>query len=544
MSADAIVLSQKLFCGTEDCTRSGAFAVENGKISAVGSRDDILSLRNAQTDIIDAGDALVCAGFHDSHLHFFHSALYGSPLALRYCGTSEQDCVASLAPLAAQRPAGSWLLTQGWRQAHWSPANTPSRASLDAAYPDRPVAMYSGDAHTLWLNSRALEQLGIAENAPDPEGGTYDRDENGRLTGIVREAAAMLLMPKIVASFTAEEIESAYEGFLARLASKGITAICDMSLMAAPGLDFVRDDVFASLLAQNKLTCRIHMFPTLLDDMSRLFTMQKTYHSNMLRACGFKQFFDGVSSQHTAWLERNYANARFAGDHGRPTIDPDHLRTLVLAAHEKGQAVRVHAIGDKAIHTILDIYEEARATFGPLPHGLHHCIEHLEGFLPADIKRVAQLDVVAAVQPMHITLDPGAPEVDLGPERVPYMWPFASMLKSDATLAFGTDSPVCDIDPLPGIYTAITRKTIPDRQPAGGWLPTERISAPAALRAYTAGSAHACGRPSELGTLEVGKLADFVILDTDITSCADEDILKAQVQATYVGGKQVYGAAH
>jgi predicted amidohydrolase YtcJ len=539
MFADTIVCTTRLFTGLEPSARPGAFAVIGERIVAVGTLDRLQELRGPQTSLVDFGDAFVCAGLHDSHVHFFHSALYESPFALRYQGTSEQDCVDALAPLAARRPTGSWLLTQGWREAHWTPATTPSKQSLDAAYPDRPVAMYSGDAHTLWLNSCALSALEIDESSEAPAGGTYDKDAQGHLTGIVREAAAMALMPRIVASFSPDDLETAYRGFLRKLASQGITSVCDLSLMAAPGLDFVRDDIFASLLQQGQLTCRVNLFPTLLDDMSRLDDLQRAYTGTRLRACGFKQFFDGVSSQHTAWLAHPYANAHFDDDCGRPTIDPAHLRTLVLAAHNAGQAVRIHAIGDQAIHAALDIFEEARAQYGPLPAGRHHCLEHLENFQPDDIARLAQLDVVAAVQPMHITLDPGAPEADLGAARVPYMWPFATLLADGTTLAFGTDSPVCDTDPRCGLYTAITRKTIPEGMPAGGWLPEERIGNAEALRAYTLGSACACGRADELGTIETGKLADFAVFDTDLSACSADEVLKAGVVATWLGGEKV-----
>lgn len=530
-----------LFTGLGDEALPGSFSVENGRFTSVGAYEDAdaLSTRSGAS-VVDLGDAFVCAGFHDSHLHFFHSALYSSPLALHCRGKNEQDCVDALAPLAARRPETGWLLAQGWRQPHWDPPTTPSKRSLDAAYPDRPVAMYSGDAHTLWLNSKAIEELGLSDDSAAPEGGSYDRDENGRLTGIVREAAAMALMPRIVASFRTEELLDAYRGFLAKLAENGVTSVCDMSLMAAPGLDFVRDDLFAELLAREELTCRIHLFPTLLEDRSRLHDLQESLASDRLRACGFKQFFDGVSSQHTAWVNEPYSNARFEGDCGRPTVDPSIMRDLVLAACAEGQAVRVHAIGDEAIHVILDIFEEGLDAFGPLPEGRRHCIEHLENFQPDDIGRLAKLNVVAAVQPMHITLDPGAPEADLGADRVPYMWPFASLLESGATLAFGTDSPVADIDPRAGLYTAITRKTIPEGNPAEGWVPREKIGAADALRAYTLGSACAAGRERELGTIEAGKLADFVVIDRDLASCDPELILDARVAATYVGGACVY----
>lgn len=545
MHIDLIIESRQVFTGTDGTAGPAAIAIAGDRIAAVGPREDVRAFALKENGdgpapaIRDVGDALVVPGFHDSHLHFFHSAVYASPLATMFLGENEADCVAHMQAFAAERPNG-WLLAQGWREYRWDPPVLPSKHSLDAAFPTRPVALYSGDAHTLWLNSAALDELGLTRDSVPPAGGSYDRDEQGELTGIVREAAAMALMPHIMGSFTDEEVADAYRGFFARLAENGVTSVCDMSLMAHPGLDFIRDDVHAALLARGELTARVNLFPTLLDDMSRFEDMRERYTGPYLQAPGFKQFFDGVSSQHTAWVTEPYANALVEGDCGRPTVDADVMRSYVLAAAERGYPVRIHTIGDAAIHAALDIFEEARATFGPLPEGRRNCLEHLENFLPEDLERLADLQVVAAVQPPHMTLDPGGPERDLGPERVPYMWPFRTLLDTSAVLAFGTDSPVVDVNSMDVLYSAVTRQDPITHEPAGGWLPAERIGRAEALRAYTQGSAAAAGRRRELGTLEVGKLADIAVLDRNLLTCDDEDIQKTQVLATFMGGRCVF----
>lgn len=545
MHIDLIIESRQVFTGTAGTAGPAAIAIAGDRIAAVGPREDVRAFALKENGdgpapvIRDVGDALVVPGFHDSHLHFFHSAVYASPLATMFLGENEADCVARMQAFAAERPNG-WLLAQGWREYRWDPPVLPSKHSLDAAFPTRPVALYSGDAHTLWLNSAALDELGLTRDSVPPAGGSYDRDEQGELTGIVREAAAMALMPHIMGSFTDEEVADAYRGFFARLAENGVTSVCDMSLMAHPGLDFIRDDVHAALLARGELTARVNLFPTLLDDMSRFEDMRERYTGPYLQAPGFKQFFDGVSSQHTAWVTEPYANALVEGDCGRPTVDADVMRSYVLAAAERGYPVRIHTIGDAAIHAALDIFEEARATFGPLPEGRRNCLEHLENFLPEDLERLADLQVVAAVQPPHMTLDPGGPERDLGLERVPYMWPFRTLLDTSAVLAFGTDSPVVDVNSMDVLYSAVTRQDPVTHEPAGGWLPAERIGRAEALRAYTQGSAAAAGRRRELGTLEVGKLADIAVLDRNLLTCDDEDIQKTQVLATFMGGRCVF----
>ncbi len=587
-SQETILRAATVFTG-KTIYSPGAIAFRNGVVTAVGRPNDVLVTCREHCEQIDYGDAFICAGFHDAHMHFFHSALYGSDLAESYLGESEVDCVARLAPLAARRPEG-WLLTQGWREYRWNPARTPSRDSLDAAYPDRPVAMYSGDAHTLWLNTRAMEELDIREDSEAGPGGSFDRDESGRLTGIVREAATMELMPRIVASFSSDELAGAYRSFIRKLASRGITSISDMSLMAQPGLDFVFDNLFSTLektgeldvrvhmfptlldsmdrldsmrkryrspLLQacgfkqffdgvsktGELDVRVHMFPTLLDSMDRLDSMRKRYRSPLLQACGFKQFFDGVSSQHTAWLAEPYANARAHDDCGRPTVDPDRMRTLVMNAARAGHAVRIHTIGDAAIHGALDIFEEAIRAFGQPAHG-RHALEHLENFQPDDIARLAELGVIASVQPAHITLDPGGPERDLGEERAAYMWPFATLLRTGCTLAFGSDSPVVDPDPMQTLYAAVARKDPETHLPHGGWLPSECIGIKDALRAAAEGGAWVCGRERELGLLEPGYLADLCVLDRNLlgidVACNPESILETRVLATYLGGRPVF----
>lgn len=543
-SIDLVLKSSRVFAGESDAAAPAALAMGDGRIAAIGPADEVAAFARERRagrapEILDFGDALIIPGFHDSHLHFFHSAVYSSPLAARFMGTSEADCVDRVRQMAEMRPKG-WLLAQGWREYRWDPPLTPSKESLDEAFPDRPVALYSGDAHTLWLNSTALRELGISRDSTPPAGGMYDRDESGEPTGIVREAAAMELMPRIMGSFTEEEILQAYRGFLARLAANGITSVCDLSLMAAPGLDFVRDDVYAALLDRGELSVRVNLFPTLLDDLGRFEELRASCSGDMLQARGLKQFFDGVSSQHTAWLAKPYSNARFEGDCGRPTVEPERMRGLVMRAASKGYPVRIHAIGDAAIHAALGIFEEARTTYGPLPDGQHNCLEHVENFQPQDIARMAQLGVVAAVQPPHMTLDPGGPERDLGPERVPFMWPFRSLADSGAVLAFGTDSPVVDVDSMDVIYSAVARKDPGTHEPADGWLPSERISRAEALRAYTQGSAMAAGRQSEVGTLEPGMLADVAVLDRNVLACDEDEIQKTKVLATFVGGRRVF----
>ena len=541
---DYIVTSKRVFTSAvgDDAARPLAFAVVGDRIEFMGTPADVIAACAPGTPVLDFGDAFICPGFHDAHLHFFHTALGASPYLLMHMGESEAELVARTVEFAAGLPNHAWVVTQGWRDYRWDPPVPPTKRSLDEAFPTRPCVMYSGDGHTLWMNTCALEALGVTRDSVPPQGGSYDRDENGELTGIIREAAAMELLPRCLEWLTEDDIARAYEDQMTRMAEQGITSICDMALMPHPGCDFIRDDVYEKLSREGKLTLRVHMYPTLLDDQSRLEDLQDRYAGDefsLLRAPGFKQFFDGVSSQHTAWLTEPYTNARFDGDCGRPTVPTDHMRELVLAAAERGHSVRIHTIGDRAIHEALDIFEEALAWYGASMQG-RNTLEHLENLLPEDIDRLADLGVLASSQPGHITLDPGGPERDLGPERSRIMWPFATYTARGVEQAFGTDSPITAVTSMDVLYCAVTRQDPFTHEPSGGWLPSERISAADALRIYTAGSAAAVGREHELGQIAPGYLADFVVLDRDITVCDPEEIQSAQVLVTYVGGQRAY----
>lgn len=541
---DYIVTSKRVFTSAvgDDAARPLAFAVVGDRIEFMGTPADVIAACAPGTPVLDFGDAFICPGFHDAHLHFFHTALGASPYLLMHMGESEAELVARTVEFAAGLPNHAWVVTQGWRDYRWDPPVPPTKRSLDEAFPTRPCVMYSGDGHTLWMNTCALEALGVTRDSVPPQGGSYDRDENGELTGIIREAAAMELLPRCLEWLTEDDIARAYEDQMTRMAEQGITSICDMALMPHPGCDFIRDDVYEKLSREGKLTLRVHMYPTLLDDQSRLEDLQDRYAGDefpLLRAPGFKQFFDGVSSQHTAWLTEPYTNARFDGDCGRPTVPTDHMRELVLAAAERGHSVRIHTIGDRAIHEALDIFEEALAWYGASMQG-RNTLEHLENLLPEDIDRLADLGVLASSQPGHITLDPGGPERDLGPERSRIMWPFATYTARGVEQAFGTDSPITAVTSMDVLYCAVTRQDPFTHEPSGGWLPSERISAADALRIYAAGSAAAVGREHELGQIAPGYLADFVVLDRDITVCDPEEIQSAQVLVTYVGGQRVY----
>ena len=549
MPADLVISTRSLFTSTGHASVAGAVAICGGTIAAVGPFEQMDAYIGPKTRVVDVGDAFVCPGFHDSHLHFTSSAIGRSRFAVFCEGDSPQECAASLAAVADARPRDEFMIGYGWRQGRWAdPVTLPTKDVLDEYWPDRPVVLQSGDCHNLWINSAGLAKLGLDDKSVPPAGGAYAKDADGHLTGLIQETAAMALVPQTMAGLSDGEYLEAARAFIRDLNAQGITSICDMALMALPGIeDLVRDRLYERLYDEGSLTVRMSLFPTALEDLTRARELRTRLGSNpYLRCGGLKQFFDGVSSTHTAWLLDEYANPYFPGDCGRPSIEPQLMRRIVLGANAAGFPVRIHAIGDRAIRTALDIFEESERVSGLLACG-HNGLEHLEGFALGDMERLAKLDVVANVQPPHATQDPGQVERDLGVPRVQLMWPFASYVRQGVRFSFGTDSPVVDINSRNVLYDAVTRRDAVTGLPMEGWHTDECISAADAVRAYTLGSAYACGRERELGTLEPGKLADICVLSHDIVGSLEEpadpeQILSAQVLMTIVGGQVVYEA--
>ncbi|GGV12484.1 amidohydrolase [Lactobacillus acetotolerans] len=284
------------------------------------------------------------------------------------------------------------------------------------------------------------------------------------------------------------------------------------------------------------------MYPTLLDDFTRIHRMTdecgRAKGDTMLGVAGFKSFFDGVSSMHTAFLSEPYSDAKTPNDVGHLTVKPEEMQRRALKAAKEGYNVKIHAIGDEAVTKALDVYEYVEKALGKdMPKNVQFNIEHLENIKEADIERLRDLHVIASVQPAHALIDPHGEEKDLGQHRIKMMWPFRHYLARGVKIAFGTDTPVVDYNPYQNMYNAETRKAI-----TGGkaWEPQNSVNIQEALRAYTSGSASCAHRQNEVGTLEVGKLADLAVLNQDILKVSPETMLNTKAVMTMVNGKVVY----
>lgn len=539
--ADKIIISKAIFNGVSQQLINGMVAICGNEIEYVGDCSKLEELRSEQTEVIDAGDKLVMPAFHDAHIHMYMSGIYASPLVhVNFTDHSATECVEGLKELAERVDKDKWLIGAGWYHTLWDEPVLPTKDILDEYYPDRPVCMVSADAHTLWVNTKGLEKLGITKESIPPRGGSYAKDENGELVGLIQESAAMSLVPKIY-DFELEEAKGIYRNFMKILNSYGITSTCDVSMMSVPGADFVRDDIYEELLKDDVMTVRVNMFPTLIKDLSRAYDLRDKFDGQIVRCQGVKQFFDGVSSTHTAYLKDDYSNANFDGDHGYPTMKVEEMEELILWAHKNDFSARVHTIGDQAIHCLIDCIEKANQTYGKKPY-LQHTLEHLENIQEPDIQRLADNDIIPSCQPAHLMIDPEGIEKDLGQERMQYMWAFRSMLDAGCNLAFGTDSPVVGVNPFEGIFNAVTRSSAFTQEPKDGWVPKEKISLFESLRAYTYGAACAASREDKIGILTQGKLADIIILDRNLFNRAPEELLETKVETTLMDGQIVYQA--
>lgn len=541
--ADLVIKSSNIWTGGADETISGGVAVKDNRIIYVGFQDLEKFIGNS-TKVLDYGEKLVIPGIHDAHVHALPSTLVNSgKLANLFEAKSEEECVELVKKIdKPENKLDGWLLGMGWYQLLWDKKDLPTRHSLDVAFPNTPVLLVDGNGHTAWVNTAGLKKLGISEDDPRIiENSDYEKDKNGHLTGILTEAASMRT---IAARFTADKDKNPamMEEFIHRANTYGITQIDDVAGSSEPNSDQIDDQSWKKLYDNGKLTVRVNVYPTLLDDYSRVNKMLDTFGraqgDSMLGVAGFKSFFDGVSSVHTAYLSEPYSDATSSDDRGFLTVAKEDMQRRVLKAAEKDFSVRIHAIGDGAVSAALDVFGYVENRLGEdFPQNVQYAIEHLENIEESDIERLRDLNVIASVQPGHALIDPAGEERDLGPVRTKMMWPFRHYLARGVRMCFGTDSPVIDINPFENIYNAVTRKSI-----HGGpaWESQNSISVSEALRAYTYGAAGPANRQKEVGKLQVGKLADIAVLNTNILECAPEDIIHTKAVMTMVDGKVVY----
>lgn len=526
-AADIVITNANV--RTMDTRRPTArsMAILGNKIIAIGSDADTKSLVGPKTRVIDAKDRLVIPGFNDAHVHFLETGMQLSSVDLRTAKTP-QEFVERIKAFAAKLPKGRWILGGKWDHENWTPNNLPTAAMIDAVTPDNPVFIDRLDGHMALANTLAMTLAKVDKSVKDVAGGEIVRDAAGNPTGVFKDAA-MVYVGRVIPDPSFEEKLEGAQAATEHAASLGVTSVQDMSAGTDVG-------VYQELLRQGKLKTRVYSCSPL----SNYTRWQNTgvryaFGDAMLRVGCLKGYADGSLGSTTAWFFDPYVDAPTSTGLASDEIPktPDY----VLAADKAGLQVRIHAIGDKANATILDIYEKTSQANGVRDR--RFTIEHAQHLRQQDIARFGSQKVVASMQPFHIIDDGRWAWKRLDEKRLKGTYAFRTLLDSGAVLAFGSDSPVAPLNPLFGVYSAVTRRTLDDKNP-NGWLPEQKITVEETVRAFTAGSAYAEFQENVKGTLEIGKLADFVIVSDDIFSIDPVKIRDVTVVLTVVDGKVAY----
>lgn len=542
MSPADVVWRGRMWTAGLPAAVDSAVAARGGRLVARGR--EAMELVGPRTVVHDVGSGLAVPGFIDAHVH----PVQGGLERLRCDLTGVRTAAAYLDVIAAyarQHPDRPWVLGGGWRLDAF-PGGTPTAEALDAVVPDRPVFLPNRDHHSVWVNGAALRLAGIDASTPDPADGRIERDETGATTGTLHEGAMTLVGRLAPPDTSADRVEALLDA-QAYLHSLGITGWQDAIVGEYANIGDA-SAAYTALDADGRLTARvvgalwwqrdrgIDQLPGLIDARHRL-------SGHRFRATSVKVMQDGVPENFTAAMLEPYADpcgCRSLGS-GLSFVDPTELRSYVTALDAAGFQVHVHTIGDRAVREALDAIEEALRRNGPGDR--RHQLAHLQVIHPDDVPRFAALDVVANLQPLWAAHEPQMDELTLpflGAERGVWQYPFTDLHESGARLAAGSDWPVSSPDPLAGIHVAVNRTLPASEGPVlEPFLPHQSLSLPTALSAYTAGSAYA-NHADDAGRLEVGALADVVVLDRDVFAAGPEEIAEATVVGTWVGGEQVY----
>jgi len=516
-----------------------AVAIRGRRIRWVGNDEEIHASAGPDARVIDLEGRLVLPGLTDAHFHFYEWALGLRRFPMANVDSLE-DLQRRLAQRAQETPLGEWILGQGWNESRWAEPRLPTVAVLDEVAPHHPVIVWRNDFHLAVANSRAMQEAGITAGMVNPSQGIIDRDDAGRPTGILRELAINLVTDVIPQPTEEEIIEAMQEGF-GILHQLGVTGVHDYRVMGgADGPPAFR--AYQRLQAAGELALRVWMqIPGERLDEAVALGLRTGMGDDRLRVGHVKMFADGGQGARTAWMLEPYEDT---SECGMPITPMDEISRAVERADGAGLAVAIHAIGDRANRELIGVFErtlESRRVARSAPPAAPHRMEHVQMIRPDDVSRLAQLDVVASVQPIHCPDDIPMVESSVG-SRARFAYPFRDLQEAGVKMAFGSDCPVADPNPILGIHAAITRRT-GDGTPPGGWYPEQRLTAAEAVWGFTMGGAQATARDGHQGSITPGKLADLVVLDRDILALeqtAPMEIAQAKVVMTVFDGRIVH----
>ena len=535
--ADIIVIHGRVYTENPKQPWAQAVAIRGAKIVAVGEDATIEKMRGMGTKVINAGGRLVLPGFTDCHIHFLEGSLSLEGVNLE--GAKDpSDIQKKLRAFAAEHPGDRWILGRGWNYAMFSPEILPHKKYLDELFPDRPVLLVGYDGHTAWANSKALTLAGITRETPNPPNGAIVRDaQTGEASGALKEAAQDLVS-KVVPEPTRAEKLLALRAGMKWANQHGITRV------HSAGGDFEALDLYEEMRRRGDLNLRMYIAyfvdPPLLrpKDIDSIEAARKKHHDEWIDAGAVKFMVDGVVESHTAAMLEPYSDD--ASLKGKPFWEPANYNAAVAELDKRGLQLFTHAIGDYGVRMTLDAYENAEQRNHKRDRRPR--IEHIETVTAADIPRFGKLGVIASMQPLHSYPDSDTLDVwarNAGPVRASRAWAWKSIADGGGHLAFGSDWPVVTLNPWEGIQTAVTRQTS-EGTPAAGFVPEQRLTVEQAVDGYTLGAAFAGRREKTEGSLEVGKLADLIVVSQNIFDVNPHKIRATKVVTTIIGGRLVY----
>jgi predicted amidohydrolase YtcJ len=529
--ADLVIVHGHVWTVDPQHPRAEAVAIHSGRIVAVGSDAEIAKWMGPATKKIDAQGKSVLPGFIDAHVHFSSGGGEISSVHLRDAKTP-QEFARRIGEQAKKLSQGEWMLGGTWDHELWGGTPLPSHDWIDSLTPDTPVFVSRYDGHMAMANVLALRVAGVTRETKDPSGGTIVRDKDGNPTGLLKDAA-MNLVYHVIPPPSEDQLLRMIHAAMDEARRFGVTSVHDIS-----STEDVR--AYQALAARGELTLRLYCLTPLPHWEAPATTgIRAGFGNDWIHLGALKGFADGSLGSTTALFEKPYNDApETSGLPNEMMLPEGNMLKMALGADKAGLQLAVHAIGDKANRIMLDVYTEVVKQNGARTDRRWR-IEHAQHLRPEDFARFAQLGVIASVQPYHAIDDGRWAEKRIGHERAKTTYAFRTFLDHGVGLAFGSDWTVAPLDPMQGLYAAVTRATLDGKNP-GGWFPEQKLTLEEAIQAYTMGSAFAEFREKEKGSLTPGKFADVVVLDTDLFSIVPEKIKDAAVRYTIVGGKIVY----
>ena len=507
---------------------ASALVIEAGRVVAAGGDELLAAYEHAERE--DMGGRIILPGLTDAHIHLQEYAL---SLQILDCeGNSRQEILQKIAERVRETPPGEWVRGHGWNQNAWG-GNWPTAAELDAVAPYNPVYLTAKSLHAAWVNSAALNLSGISVSTPDPVDGSLQRDAGGHPTGIVFEEA-LKLIEKAIPEPTPETLAKTFQTLIPILWSMGLTGVHD----------FDKRTCFMALqLLQTREELRLRVLKSIpWEYLSQAIELglHSGFGDDFLRIGSVKLFSDGALGPHTGAMFDPYLDE--PENRGILKLDGDAVFEYGRKAAASGLSLAVHAIGDRAVHEVLDGFARLRdfERVCGLP-ALRHRIEHVQTIHPEDAGRLAALGIIASMQPVHAPSDMLMADRLLG-ERAAFSYAWRTQLDSGARLAFGSDAPVENPNPFHGLHAAVTRRRADGSPGLDGWFPEQRLTVRSALEGFTSGPAYAAGKEDRLGRLSPGFLADLIVVETDPFTCDPAGLYAIKPVATMVAGEWVWQA--